>query len=64
MKSKYEIVLKNNKPHGIRNEDGFLLFFPDITKYLNQEERYKEELVEQFSLADYIKLQLETKQLL
>ena len=56
----YKIIYKNNKPYGIRNENGFLFFFSDITKYPNQEERYTEEISEQHKLADFLKLQLET----
>lgn len=49
-----EIIYKNNKPYGIRDSGGFLFFFVDITKYSGQEERYREEIEQQFKLADYL----------
>lgn len=49
-----QIIYEYNKPHGIRDETGFLLFFVDIHKYSNQEERYRKEIVEQYKLADYL----------
>lgn len=49
-----KIVYKNDKPHGIRDENGFLLFFPKIAIYINQEERYWEEMEEQQKLANYL----------
>jgi hypothetical protein len=53
-----QIIYKNNKPYGIRDETGFLLFFAQISKYCGQEERYRQEIEEQFKLADYLKKQL------
>jgi hypothetical protein len=52
------IIYKNNKPYGIRDETGFLLFFAQTNKYCGQEERYRQEVEEQFKLADYLKNQL------
>ena len=49
-----QIIYKNNKPHGIRDEGGFLLFFTDITKWSGQEERYRQEVQAQYDLADYL----------
>ena len=49
-----QIVYKNNKPYGIRDENGFLLFFPKIDKYDGQEGRYRQEIAEQYSFADYL----------
>lgn len=40
----FEIVYQNEIPCGIRNEDGYLLFFVKIFKYPNQEERYSKEI--------------------
>lgn len=54
-----KIVYKNNKPYGIRNEGGYLFFFPTISKYFDQEERYRQEVEEQFKLADFLKEKLE-----
>ena len=53
-----QITYRNNKPYGIRDEDGYLLFFPDITQYPGQPERYREEIMEQFALADFLALAL------
>ena len=55
----YEFIYKNNKPYGIRNKGGYLFFFSVITKYDGQEERYREEIMEQYKLADFLKQQLE-----
>jgi len=49
---KAKIIYKHNKPYGIRDNSGFLFFFCDISKYTNQEERYREEIEQQFKLAD------------
>lgn len=54
MHKKLEIIYKNNKPYGIRDESGFLFFFVDISKYTGQEERYRQEIQEQYALADFL----------
>jgi len=51
---KLKIIYKNNKPYGIRDENGFLFFFTTIWKYTDQEERYREEIEEQYRLADFL----------
>jgi hypothetical protein len=51
---KLKIIYKNNKPYGIKDGTGFLFFFPEITKFTGQEERYRCEVYEQFMLADFI----------
>ena len=56
-----KVVWKNNKPHGIRNNNGFLLFFPSIHKFDGQDERYRQEIKEQESLA-YFLLECITKE--
>ena len=56
-----QIVYKNNKPQGIRDKTGFLLFFPEIFKYPGQEERYRQETKEQFELVGYLRNQLKLK---
>lgn len=45
---------ESGKPRGIRNRGGYLLFFPDITRYPDQEERYQRELKEQIEIAQTI----------
>ena len=42
-------------PYGIRNENGYLLFFPKMTYYPDQEERYAKEYMELVGLANLIK---------
>ena len=49
---KLQIIYKDDKPHGIRDENGFLLFFCTVQKYQGQETRYKTEIYEQFELAE------------
>lgn len=49
-----KIIYKNNKPYGIRDDGGYLLFFPHISKYSDQEDRYRDEIEEQFRLADML----------
>ena len=50
----YWIVRENGQIKGIRNKGGFVLFFPKVTKWSGQEERYKEELKQQEDLAESI----------
>jgi len=50
----YEIIYKHNKPYGIRDKNGFLFFFTEISKFGEQEQRYKEEIEEQYKLADLL----------
>lgn len=49
-------IIRNNDgtPHGIRDNNGFLLFFPNINRYPEQEDRYNEEIADQKYLAGYI----------
>lgn len=54
MHVKLEVIYKHNKPYGIRDSTGFLFFFPQITKYSGQEERYRDEIFQQFNLADFL----------
>ena len=56
------IIYKNNKPYGIRDSSGFLFFFAGISKYTGQEERYRQEVQEQYELADYLLNALKEKQ--
>ena len=51
---KIEIIYKHNKPYGIRDASGFLFFFTDVNKYTGQEKRYRQEIEQQFRLADYL----------
>lgn len=56
-----KIIYKHHKPYGIRDEGGFLFFFTEISKYSGQEERYRNEILEQWKLADYLLKQLKLK---
>ncbi len=47
-----QIIYEHGEPQGIRDRGGFLLHFNSVQKYLGQEERYRQELVERFFLAD------------
>lgn len=51
---KLQIIYKHNKPYGIRDEGGYLFFFSKISKYTGQEERYRQEIEQQYKLADYL----------
>ncbi len=51
---KLQIIYKNNSPYGIRDENGYLFFFARISKFPGQEERYRQEVLAQFALADYL----------
>ncbi len=50
---KAEIICRNNKPYGIRDETGFLFFFAEIHKF-DSPERYRAEVEEQNILARYL----------
>ena len=54
MHNKLQIIYKHNKPYGIRDENGFLFFFTEVSKWSGQEERYRQEVQEQYALADYL----------
>ena len=49
---KVEIIYQHNRPYGIRNKNGYLLFFPRITKFPDQDERYKRAIKEQMDFAE------------
>ncbi len=49
-----QIIYKHCKPRGIRNDNGFLFFFTEISKWQGQEERYRSEIEQQYKLADYL----------
>lgn len=51
---KLKLIIENGRPHGIRDENGYLFFFAKVDKYQGQDERYHAKLVEQFALADYL----------
>ncbi len=51
---KLQIIYKNNKPHGIRDSTGYLFFFTVISKFTGQEERYRQEIEQQYALADFL----------
>lgn len=47
-----QVVYKHKKPYGIRDASGFLLFFPEVTRFTDQEERYTKEIEQQCELAN------------
>ena len=61
MHNKLQIIYKHNKPNGIRDENGYLFFFTEVSKFPNQEERYRQEVQEQFALADYLLASLQAR---
>ncbi|MCK9532631.1 MAG: hypothetical protein M0R77_19255 [Gammaproteobacteria bacterium] len=63
MHEKLQIIYKQNKPYGIRDKTGFLFFFSNVSKYDNQEERYREEIQDQFALADYLLTALQNRKI-
>ena len=54
MHNKLQIIYKHGKPYGIRDESGYLFFFTEVSKFPGQEERYRQEVFEQYALADYL----------
>ena len=48
----YEVIYKMNRPYGIRNSGGYVVFFPRVRKWEGQEQRYQEEIMEQMMLAN------------
>jgi hypothetical protein len=61
MHNNLQITYKNNKPYGIRDENGYLVFFADVPKFPAQEERYHKEVQAQLDLADYLLSCLQTR---
>jgi hypothetical protein len=48
---KLEVIHKHGQPYGIRDAGGYLLFFPRVTKYTGQEQRYVDEVHNVYVLA-------------
>ena len=57
-----QIIYKHGKPYGIRDKSGFLFFFTQISKWTNQEERYRKEIEQQYELADYLLAALKSRE--
>lgn len=53
-KKELQIIHKNGQPYGIRDDGGYLLFFPKVFKYDGQEQRYIDEIKDIFALAEKI----------
>ncbi len=49
-----QITYLNGKPRGIRDRGGILFLFPTVSKYIGQEERYRQEIKQQHDLVDYL----------
>lgn len=56
------IVYELNQPYGIRDDTGFLFFFPHNSMYPDQEERYKREVSDKKELAEYLLKCLEERE--
>ena len=54
MHNKLQIIYRHGQPYGIRDENGYLFFFREVSKFSGQEERYRQEVQESLALADYI----------
>ena len=52
--NKIQIIYENGQPYGIRDNGGYLLFFPTVRKYSGQEQRYINEIQDCIKLADII----------
>ena len=53
-----QIIFKNGQPEGIRDKGGFLFFFPTVSKYPGQDERYINEIDRACRLASFLLKQL------
>ena len=49
------LISKNHKPYGIRDDSGFILFFRNITHYDGQDDRYYEEIIGLYNIAEFIR---------
>ena len=59
MHEKLEIVRERGQAYGIRDATGFLLFFRTVHKWPGDELRYRDELLENSILADFLLKQLQ-----
>lgn len=57
-----QIIYVHGRPTGIRDKGGYLVYFPRIHHYENQEERYQSKLAQQARLADYLLASLKATQ--
>jgi len=48
----YELIYKYNRVYGIRDKGGYVVFFPRITEWPNQQERYQKEIKQQMKFAE------------
>lgn len=58
-KKTIRIVYQGCQPKGIRSDSGYLIFFPKVERYPNQDDRYEEELNDQKHLAEFLAEQLQ-----
>ena len=49
-----QIIYAKGQPYGIRDKGGYILFFPKISKYPNQEKRYIDEIKRTSDIAEKI----------
>lgn len=61
MKGKIDIIFQGGQVFGIRDEGGYLVFFPKVTKYEGQETRYKNQVMKFRKLALTIKKAIENE---
>lgn len=55
------LVMRAGQPHGIRDDNGYLLFFPEVQHYTGQDERFARELRQRTSLAQGLRDYLEKR---
>jgi hypothetical protein len=60
---KYTLVYENNRPYGIRDERGYVIFFPWVPNFDGQDDRFAYELGAQKNLAEYVLTCLKDSQL-
>ena len=49
-----QIINENGQPYGIRDTNGFVLFFAPVQRFQGQDERYQNELRRREGIARYI----------
>ena len=49
-----QIIQQHGLPHGIRDSNGFILFFPVTSEYIHQKERYVKECDQLQRLAEFL----------
>ena len=48
------VVYQHGDPHCLRDDSGVICFFPRVTKFPGQDDRYRRELQERADIADFL----------